>query len=236
MKRHILGFTLAETLVSLAVFSIVSAGVIAGVVSLLQTYNGSTNYAKKHAAEMRISDYLALDLRRAQSVTISGTGSGTVVTLNIPNYYGTLNGNAVHCLPQVTGSAVYYQANGANSVQVQYRLSNGSLLRIQAGGISNGRLLTGSGTSVLATSVQDFQLNLINSGTETINAVTTDGFLIPLATASNNRVAEVLTQVCFGSTYTNKPTTDQGTAFYNTTLMRNSLQNSLYSGTTAYTQ
>jgi hypothetical protein len=51
------------------------------------------DYAKGQNDQMRISDYLALDLRRAFSVSISGDSAHppVTVTLTIPNYYVSAN-------------------------------------------------------------------------------------------------------------------------------------------------
>ena len=78
---------------------------------------------------------------------------------------------------------------------------------------------TGGTLKVLATSVQNFQLTIIDlalsaSGTSTFN----------LPASLNGKVAEVKTQIAFSPVFSAYGSTANGikaTTFYNTTLMRN---------------
>ncbi|MEP6602123.1 MAG: hypothetical protein ABJB49_09995, partial [Nitrospirota bacterium] len=59
------GFSLSETMISTGIFSAISLGLLMGFVSLERNFAATTDFATNHADEARISDYLALDLRRA---------------------------------------------------------------------------------------------------------------------------------------------------------------------------
>ena len=78
------GFALGELIISTAIFSSVSAGLILGFVSLKRNYEATTDFAINHGDQMRISDYLALDFRRAVAVQAAQNDT----TVYIPAYYG----------------------------------------------------------------------------------------------------------------------------------------------------
>src|SRR4051812_13364003 len=81
------GSTFAETLVAAGVFAVLCAAFITGAISLQRNFSNTKDYARNHSAQLRISDYIARDLR--QSVTFSQVGSGQdlVMTLTVPNFY-----------------------------------------------------------------------------------------------------------------------------------------------------
>lgn len=85
------GFALGELIISTAIFSAVSAGLILGFVSLKRNYAATADFAMNHADQMRISDYLALDFRRALGVHIASNDTA----IYIPSYYA----------PRVSGEA-----------------------------------------------------------------------------------------------------------------------------------
>lgn len=98
------GFALAELLISCAVFAAVSMGLYMAFTSLKRSYAATTDFAINHADQMRISDYLALDFRRAVAVTVSTNDT----TVTIPNYYDA-SGNAP-LLPALYAGGVFYTA------------------------------------------------------------------------------------------------------------------------------
>src|ERR1700719_3924024 len=77
------GFALSEVLFSTIIFSAISLGLILGFISLERNYAATTDFATNHADEMRISDYMALDLRRALAVQAATNDT----TIFIPSYY-----------------------------------------------------------------------------------------------------------------------------------------------------
>ena len=82
-QQSIRGFALGEMIISTAIFSSVSAGLILGFVSLKRNYEATADFAVNHGDQMRISDYLALDFRRAISVQAAQNDT----TIYIPAYY-----------------------------------------------------------------------------------------------------------------------------------------------------
>src|SRR6266550_3860878 len=114
------GFVLSEVMFSTVIFAAISLGLILGFISLERNYAATTDFATNHADEMRISDYLALDLRRALALQAAHNDT----TIWIPKYYGTDG------LPQTptldNDGNVFYGAAGS-SVQVHYYLSGGTI-------------------------------------------------------------------------------------------------------------
>ena len=97
------GFTLTELVVSTAIFSIVSVGLLMGFTSLERSYTATTDFTVNHADQMRISDYLALDLRRAVAV------NAATKDITIPIYYNLADKTPL--LPALDGGGgVFYTA------------------------------------------------------------------------------------------------------------------------------
>jgi type II secretory pathway component PulJ len=192
-KRLLGGYAIAELIISLSIFSAISLGLVMGFTSLERSYAATTDFALNHADQMRISDYMALDLRRATSLSAAENDT----TIYIPAYYDA-NGN-----PQTPSlddeGGVYYGAAGS-SVKIHYYLLAGSIYRQQ-----------GTAAPVaLATNVQDFVFDVTDEG------------------------KVVATRITFKPTFNSSGASSDAvtaTAFYNSTLLRNSrtdIQSSVY--------
>ena len=77
------GYVIAELVVATSIFFSISLGLLMGFVSLERNYAAATNFSLNHADEMRISDYMAMDLRRAIAVDAALNDT----TIYIPAYY-----------------------------------------------------------------------------------------------------------------------------------------------------
>ena len=178
------GFTLVETMISFAVFSAVSLGLLMGFASLERSFTATADFATNHADQMRISDYLALDLRRA--LTIQAAQNDT--SIYIPAYYDA-NGNPQAPAVDQNGD-VYYGTNGS-SVRLHYYLSGSTIYRQQD-----------SRTPIpVAENVKDFLFNVTDLGKVVTTKITFNPTFVSSG-ASTNAI--------------------EATAFYNTTLLRNS--------------
>lgn len=122
-------FALAELMISTAIFSTLSAALLMAFISLKRNYVATTDFAVNHADQMRISDYLAMDFRRAIKVESLAQNDAT---LYIPCYYD----NAVDRNPQTPtldgNGGIYYQAKDC-AVKVRYYLANGTIYRDEQG-------------------------------------------------------------------------------------------------------
>ena len=177
------GFTLLEVMVSTSIFSAVSMGLLMGFVSLERNFAATTDFATNHADEARISDYLALDLRRA--LAVQAAQNSTII--KIPSYY---DASGLPTMPTLDGNGgVFYGASGS-SISIRYYLLGSTIYRRE-------------GTEVpvsIAENVEDFLFDVTDSG----KVVTT-------------RITFNPTFVSTGASASAKA----GTAFYNTTLLRN---------------
>lgn len=67
-----LGFTLAETLIAAALFTLAGAAVVVTSVSLMRSFRFSEDYGEAQSAVNRLADYLTTDFRSAQGVSFDG--------------------------------------------------------------------------------------------------------------------------------------------------------------------
>jgi prepilin-type N-terminal cleavage/methylation domain-containing protein len=144
------GYTLSELMMATAIFSTVSAALLLGFVSLKRSYAATSDFAINHADQMRISDYMAMDFRRAVKVD---PPSRNDVSIYIPTYYdGTSEHNPL--TPALDGKGgVYYGALDA-SIKIHYYLSGSTIYR-QVGA---------DAPVVLASDVQDFIFDTTDLG------------------------------------------------------------------------
>jgi type II secretory pathway component PulJ len=183
MKNNRGGFLLGEMMFSTILFAMLSMGLLMGFVALERNYAAATDFATNHADEMRISDYLALDLRRALQVVAAQNDT----TIYIPAYYDS---TGTPQSPALDGTGGIYYGPAGSTVRIHYYLSGGTIYRQQD-----------SATPIaLAVNVQDFIFDVTDAG------------------------KVVTTRITFNPTFTSgRASADAtaATAFYNTTLLRN---------------
>ena len=187
------GYALVELIVSSMIFCSISLGLLMGFTALERNYAATTDFTQNHADEMRISDYMAMDLRRAIAVQAARNDT----TIYIPTYY---DATGTPQTPTLDGEGgVIYGASGS-SVMVHYYLMAGTIYRQQA----NNPALP------LAVNVQDFVFDVTDAG------------------------KVVTTHITFNPTFNSAGASSAATtatAFYNTTLLRNSrtdIESSVY--------
>ena len=177
------GFLLPETMIAMSIFSAISLALIMGFVSLERNFAATTDYATNHTDAVRISDYLALDLRRALSVQTATNDT----TITMPPYYDAAGTPQT---PRLDGEGGVYYGTSGSVVSVRYYLFNSTIYRRQD-----------NGTPVpIAENVKDFNFQVTDLG----KVVTTRITFNPI----------------FLSGGASQPAID-GTAVYNTTLLRN---------------
>ena len=81
------GWTLAELMVAMAIASIMMAGLITGSITIQRSFMASRHHIDAQAQQMRLMDYMTLDLRRALTVD---AGNG-VLTLTVRDNQGNEN-------------------------------------------------------------------------------------------------------------------------------------------------
>jgi len=136
------GFTLAEIMVCMAAFSVVSVALLLSSTSLRRSATAVNDYSADHASQMRLSDYIAMDLRRSISVGTLSTPNN--VSMVIPQYMPTPAPSATPrptpYTPQLDGNGgIYYgplpPPTGALStnctVAVSYYLQGDTIYRME---------------------------------------------------------------------------------------------------------
>jgi len=140
-------FLLVEMMVSVVIFSVICMGLLMGMISLQRNFVATTDFATNHADAIRISDYLALDLRRA--LTVQAAQNNTTIT--VPSYYDT---NGVPRTPTLNGSGGVYYGSSSSSVSVHYYLLGGTIYRQEGT----------SPTVAIAENVRDFIFDVTDAG------------------------------------------------------------------------
>lgn len=187
------GYAISELIVSTSIFCSISLGLLMGFTALERNYAATSDFSLNHADEMRISDYMAMDLRR--SIAVQAARNDT--TIFIPAYYDQTGAPQTPALDGQGG--VFYGASGS-SVRVHYYLMAGTIYRQQ----DNAPALP------LAVNVQDFVFDVTDAG------------------------KVVTTRITFNPTFNSggaSASATTATAFYNTTLLRNSrtdIESSVY--------
>jgi type II secretory pathway component PulJ len=147
VKCAVGGFSLSEMMISTLIFSSITIGLLMAFTTLEHNYSATSDFALNHSDQMRISDYLALDLRRALSLDAAVNDT----SIYIPSYYD-VSGNPQTPVLDNNGG-VYYGALGS-SVKVHYYLSGGTIFRQQ----------DNASPIALATNVQDFVFDVTDAG------------------------------------------------------------------------
>jgi type II secretory pathway component PulJ len=116
------GFLLLDTMIAMSIFTAISMALIMGFVSLERNFAATTDFATNHTDALRISDYLALDLRRALSIQTAQNET----TVTIPAYYDS---NGLPQTPQLDGHGGIYYGSAGSVVTIHYYLQNGKIYR-----------------------------------------------------------------------------------------------------------
>lgn len=153
-----LGFALAEMMISTAIFSSVSAGLMMGFISLKRNYVATTDFAVNYGDQMRISDYLALDFRRALKVDPPIPND---VSIYIPCYYDSTPDRNVQT-PVLDGKGGVRYGAADSFVKVHYYLSVGVIYRQEGS----------AAPLALAEEVQDFNFDISDLGKVIKTAIT----------------------------------------------------------------
>lgn len=125
-KSRLFGFTIAELVTSLGCGSFILAAVVAAGVSLQKSYAAFEGYSTSEGDQLRVLDYIAMDCRRAISVskgTVTVSNGAENITevqliLTLPAYYSSVDSTAVPNAPVLGSSGVSY--GGGSTVTIKY--------------------------------------------------------------------------------------------------------------------
>ena len=153
-KRRVDAATLVEMAVASTVTLMVTASVIVGSAALQKSFQASQHHARSQTEQARILDQISMDLRRALTVSVTGTGESQRIELTVPDFYTpageprdpviTKNGEVIYGDAAMPTSIAYFKSG-----KVIYRELNGA-------------------ASAVATDVQDFALDYTDNGKQAV--------------------------------------------------------------------
>lgn len=215
IRRHLLaGMTLVETAVAMGVGTTILAAFTVASVAMQKSFVAIEDYAKGQNDQMRISDYLSLDMRRAFSIVITGDSAHPplTVTMTIPNFYSGANTPYDPHITSLTGWP--YKKHHHNKHQ------NIILNQIVDYGPWNGSVVTTPTLTVVYTFDNGSQtLTRTVNGASSIIARDVKDFSV--AVSDLDETAQ--TQITFQPRFNNPSSAAAvaGTTYYQTTLTRN---------------
>ncbi len=169
-KHTRFGFTLVEMMMAMGCGSMVLAALLAASTALQRSFAAVEGYSIATGDQLRVQDYIAMDCRRATSVSWN---SGTqTLTVSVPNYYDS-NGNPV--APTYNGSSLQY---GSGTTDISYyKSATGNEFMRQVGG-SATKCGAGAAWSncakAIATDVSSFNASVTaGSGASTVKCSVT---------------------------------------------------------------
>lgn len=172
-------FSLVELIVAAAVGSIVMAAMLSGAMMIQRCLAGAEDFALAKGDQARLSDYLALDLRRALTVTAGPAGGSTIMTATIPAYYDNTGQPRT---PTITNYVANY-GDAAQPVTVVYRKIGSSIVRQENAGA----------LQIIAENVADFQLSVEDLGKVVKTQITFAPRFRHVATAGTREATSVFT-------------------------------------------
>lgn len=118
------GITLVELLIALTVGGLTIAVVLSGALSMQRCFVATESFASAKKEQMRLSDFLAMDFRRALTVTPGADGT-TIATVKMPAYYDEAGQPRT---PKITRYVHSYGEPGQVATVV-YRMSGNQVFR-----------------------------------------------------------------------------------------------------------
>lgn len=139
-------FTLVEMMMAMACGSFILASVLTAGSALQRSFMAVQGYSIAEGDQLRVSDYIALDCRRA----ISASVANNILTLTIPQYYDA-SGNPVTPTFDANGNIQY----GAGTVTVSYYSQNSNFMR----DVTTSGVTTSASSKVIASNVDSFTVS-----------------------------------------------------------------------------
>jgi len=140
-------FTLVEAMMAMACGSFILAAVLTAGTALQRSFMAVQGYSVAEGDQLRVSDYIALDCRRAVSASVANN----VLTLTLPQYYDN-SGNPITPTFDANGKIQY----GSGTVTVRYYTSGPNFVReVTSPGVSAST----TATTVVASNVDSFTVS-----------------------------------------------------------------------------
>jgi hypothetical protein len=148
--------TVVELMIAMTISAIALGAVYTGAMSMHRCFVASQDFADGKKEQTRLSDYLAMDLRRANTVTPGG-GEGLVLTLTMQDFY---NDEGQPRTPTIT-KYVHSYGDSQNPMVVRYHRAGQFVYRQERGNppvqvaksIMDLKVVTADGGRVAHTSI-----------------------------------------------------------------------------------
>lgn len=127
-RNSLAALSIPEMMVAAAVTSVLAAGLFVTAIVVQRNLRACENYATAQADQLRLLDYIALDLRRCLTVT---TGSNSL-SLTIPDFYDA-NGNPRN--PVIHNGGVDY-GDPNSPVSISYYKQGNTIFRSENGAVT----------------------------------------------------------------------------------------------------
>jgi hypothetical protein len=147
--RPILGkgaFTLLEAMMAMTCGSFILAAVLTAGTALQRSFMAVQGYSMAEGDQLRVSDYIALDCRRA----ISASVANNILTLTIPQYYDA-SGNPITPTFDANGNIQY----GTGTVTVRYYSQNSNFMR----DVTTSGVTASTSSKTIASNVDSFTVS-----------------------------------------------------------------------------
>jgi hypothetical protein len=177
-------------MIAAAVSAFMFAATLTAIVFLQRSFQSSIDFSRGTTDQQRVLDYIARDLRRALTVTVSG--SNQTLTVTVPDTYSSYDsqGNPSGSIvtPTITSGKVNY-GDPTKPVTICYYLSGNQMLRQQTIGATGAvnTLVIADSVELLQSSFQDLTSIITYSVTFAPDITTTD------RTNSSARLSTTLT-------------------------------------------
>lgn len=164
-------------MIAMAVSAFMFAATLTAVVTLQRSLTSTIDFARGTTDQQRVLDYIARDLRRALTATVSG--SNQTLTVTVPDTYSSYDsqGNPTGAIvtPTITSGKVNY-GDPTKPITICYYLSGNQLLRQQTIGATGAvsTLVIADSVELMQSSFQDLTSVVTYSVTFAPNMTTSD--------------------------------------------------------------
>ena len=144
------GMTFVEILIASSISSVLAGSLLVASMTIQRNFSACEDHVTAQADQMRLLDYVALDLRRALTVSIVNN----TITLTIPDYYDN-NGDPRD--PVISRGEIDYGDPSA-PVTISYYKQDDKIFRNVDGALTQ-----------IAENVDDFQIEATDSGDDSVS-------------------------------------------------------------------
>jgi len=181
--RKSAGISLVETMVGVAIASIVLGALMVGTIALQRAFAASDSLASAQADLIRAGDYMTRDIRNSLTMT-TGTSPAAVLTLTTGDYFDRKGKKSNAQTPNSPTLELTRAVYGDSPVTIRYFLTTNRVRRevTNSDGVTN---------TWIAENVNSLAVS-INAGIAIITSTATTGYRIPKPGAAASTLSLVM--------------------------------------------